>query len=308
MQRSHIPRALVVEYGPFPIFLSSSARGTSHETNCRAARLGSDRNHPCGSDDRSGGPSAFCRNAITPATGCVCKCFSRQITNQAGEMVNVRRTRQIPVLKYLSTTRRSIWVGALVLTLLLHIVPLPKGQDSPLSAAREREGDTETWLRQGSNEFGVWTGYSPFSFKFKGVTEDRKAFSAEPAICPDTFCHPSADAQVHGRNCAGGAGNATDATVLRWRKGVGQPGGHDLWRRRKPNRFPGEFWPEEHSAICERERGTPVFPPAGSRHWLFAVQLHDHHMDLGRSSSGARADRSPWDGSITTCLTTTRRR
>jgi hypothetical protein len=91
-------------------------------------------------------------------------------------MVYVRRTRQIPVLKYLSTTRRSIWVGALVLTLLMHIVPLAKGQDSPSSAAREREGDTETWLRQGSNEFGVWTGYSPFSFKFKGVTEDRKLF------------------------------------------------------------------------------------------------------------------------------------
>jgi hypothetical protein len=91
-------------------------------------------------------------------------------------MVNVRRTRQIPVLKYLSTTRRSIWVGALLLTLLLRIVPLAKGQDSPSSAAWEREGDTETWLRPGSNEFGGWTGYSPFSFKFKGVTEDRKLF------------------------------------------------------------------------------------------------------------------------------------
>ncbi len=91
-------------------------------------------------------------------------------------MVNVRRTRQIPVLKYLSTTGRSIWGKALVLTLLLHIVPLAKGQDSPSSAAREREGDTETWLRQGSNEFGVWAGYSPFSFKLEGVTEDRKLF------------------------------------------------------------------------------------------------------------------------------------
>jgi hypothetical protein len=90
--------------------------------------------------------------------------------------VNIRRTRQILLLKNLSTTRRSIWAGALVLTLLLSIVALAKAQDSPSSAAREREEDTETWLHQGSNEFGVWAGYSPFSFKFKGVTEDRKLF------------------------------------------------------------------------------------------------------------------------------------
>jgi lipid A 3-O-deacylase PagL len=64
----------------------------------------------------------------------------------------------------------------LVLTLLLGIVPLAKAQDSPSAAARAREEDSETWLRQGSNEFGVWAGYSPFSFELKGVTEDRKLF------------------------------------------------------------------------------------------------------------------------------------
>jgi hypothetical protein len=70
--------------------------------------------------------------------------------------------------------RRFIWGGAWVLTLLLSVVPLAEAQDPASSRGGEREEDTETWLHRGSNEFGVWTGYSPFSFKFKGVTKDRQ--------------------------------------------------------------------------------------------------------------------------------------
>ena len=31
-------------------------------------------------------------------------------------------------------------------------------------------------MRRGTNEFGAWTGYSPFSFKLKGVSQDRRLF------------------------------------------------------------------------------------------------------------------------------------
>jgi hypothetical protein len=31
-------------------------------------------------------------------------------------------------------------------------------------------------LQRGINEFGIWAGYSPFSFRLKGVTEDRQLF------------------------------------------------------------------------------------------------------------------------------------
>lgn len=50
-----------------------------------------------------------------------------------------------------------------------------KSASSPSSTAAQREYD-EGPLRRGSNEFGMWTGYSPFSFRLKGVTEDRKLF------------------------------------------------------------------------------------------------------------------------------------
>jgi lipid A 3-O-deacylase PagL len=31
-------------------------------------------------------------------------------------------------------------------------------------------------LRRGTNEFGIWCGYSPFSFVFKGTSKDRQLF------------------------------------------------------------------------------------------------------------------------------------
>jgi hypothetical protein len=62
----------------------------------------------------------------------------------------------------------------MLLALLLSDLPLAKAQDS--SPASQRENDNESPLRRGSNEFGVWTGYSPSSFKLKGQTEDRKLF------------------------------------------------------------------------------------------------------------------------------------
>lgn len=40
---------------------------------------------------------------------------------------------------------------------------------APLSTAGSR-------LRRGTNEFGAWTGYSPFSFVLKGTSKDRQLF------------------------------------------------------------------------------------------------------------------------------------
>jgi hypothetical protein len=72
--------------------------------------------------------------------------------------------------------RHSFWFAAVLLAQLLSNLPLAKAQDSPPSTASPKQQDSESpWLRS-SNEFGVWTGYSPFSFKLKGQTEDRKLF------------------------------------------------------------------------------------------------------------------------------------
>src|SRR5438270_316102 len=42
-------------------------------------------------------------------------------------------------------------------------------QPAPASAA-------SPFLRRGTNEFGAWSGYSPFSFVLKGTSKDRQVF------------------------------------------------------------------------------------------------------------------------------------
>ena len=42
--------------------------------------------------------------------------------------------------------------------------------------AAERARDDRVGLRRGTNEFGGWIGYSPFSFVLKGTSEDRELF------------------------------------------------------------------------------------------------------------------------------------
>jgi hypothetical protein len=49
-----------------------------------------------------------------------------------------------------------------------------RAQDSPPPAPPNQQ--TETALRRGTNEFGGWAGFSPFSFRLKGTSEDRKLF------------------------------------------------------------------------------------------------------------------------------------
>ena len=71
--------------------------------------------------------------------------------------------------------RYALRFAVALLAPLLIALPLAKAQESPSSPAGQND-TTEGPLRRGSNEFGLWTGFSPFSFKLKGVTEDRKLF------------------------------------------------------------------------------------------------------------------------------------
>jgi hypothetical protein len=90
--------------------------------------------------------------------------------------MNILRTWWGLLSKKLPVNRRFLRTAALVFTLIMIFVPLAKTQNSTSSTTSAKEYDTESPWHQGSNEFGVWTGYSPFSFKLKGVTEDRKLF------------------------------------------------------------------------------------------------------------------------------------
>jgi len=72
--------------------------------------------------------------------------------------------------------RYALLFAAVFLAPLLSEFPLAKAQDSSTSSPTSHLDTAEGPLRRGSNEFGVWSGFSPFSFKFKGVTEDRKLF------------------------------------------------------------------------------------------------------------------------------------
>jgi hypothetical protein len=63
----------------------------------------------------------------------------------------------------------------LLLPMFLSLLPRAYTQNSPSSDAKaDPEGQAS--LRRGTNEFGIWGGYSPFSFQIKGVSEDRQLF------------------------------------------------------------------------------------------------------------------------------------
>ena len=48
--------------------------------------------------------------------------------------------------------------------------------DPPSKHSPVTEVAYESALRRGTNEFGIWTGYSPFSFVLKGTSKDRQLF------------------------------------------------------------------------------------------------------------------------------------
>jgi len=77
-----------------------------------------------------------------------------------------------------SGTSFARYTCALLLWLVtLHAPAL--AQSGPVAAdyAEPRPVHTASFpLRRGTNEFGAWTGYSPFSFVLKGTSKDRQLF------------------------------------------------------------------------------------------------------------------------------------
>jgi hypothetical protein len=72
-------------------------------------------------------------------------------------------------------TARSFLLGVIVFATLLNLASPAKAQDSVSPTASD--GDEEkTVLNRGTNEFGGWAGFSPFSFVIKGTSLDRKLF------------------------------------------------------------------------------------------------------------------------------------
>lgn len=68
-------------------------------------------------------------------------------------------------------------MGASLLILLVMMPRLALAQDpAPNATASENKSDFESPLSRGANEFGIWSGFSPFSFRFEGQTENRKLF------------------------------------------------------------------------------------------------------------------------------------
>jgi Lipid A 3-O-deacylase (PagL) len=72
-------------------------------------------------------------------------------------------------------TLRSLRRVALILLALPLLSPMATTQDSSSSAPRDHDDPIAT-LHRGTNEFGVWSGFSPFSFVLKGTAEDRRLF------------------------------------------------------------------------------------------------------------------------------------
>ncbi|MGB6387264.1 MAG: acyloxyacyl hydrolase [Terriglobales bacterium] len=68
-------------------------------------------------------------------------------------------------------------IAALVLSGIMSTASsFVEAQDIPAPTIGETRMDVDTSRWGERNEVGIWAGYSPFSFKLKGVTEDRELF------------------------------------------------------------------------------------------------------------------------------------
>lgn len=78
--------------------------------------------------------------------------------------------------QYFGTLARCI-SSTLVWMAMLHVATV--AQSKPVSANSTYAAPVSTAsspLHRGTNEFGAWTGYSPFSFVLKGTSKDRQLF------------------------------------------------------------------------------------------------------------------------------------
>lgn len=76
----------------------------------------------------------------------------------------------------LSKSRATIHAAGALLFFALSFLSGASAQDAARSAPNQSENNAEPALRRGTNEFGGWAGFSPFSFRLKGTSEDRKLF------------------------------------------------------------------------------------------------------------------------------------
>jgi len=82
----------------------------------------------------------------------------------------------LPQFAYLSRSARQLCYGFLAVVLLCGAC---LGQSSAGSTDPPHpisNGTLESPLGRGVNEFGIWSGYSPFSFVLKGTAKDRQLF------------------------------------------------------------------------------------------------------------------------------------
>ncbi len=75
-----------------------------------------------------------------------------------------------------SGIRHLVLVGATSFLFLFNCSSLANAQDPGSPSTKQSEEGTTYPLGRGSNEFGVWTGFSPFSFRFEGQSEHRKLY------------------------------------------------------------------------------------------------------------------------------------
>ncbi len=72
-------------------------------------------------------------------------------------------------------TASSFLLGLAVFATFLSLPTPAKPQDSASPTPSDSD-EEKTILRRATNEFGGWTGFSPFSFVIKGTSLDRKLF------------------------------------------------------------------------------------------------------------------------------------
>ena len=172
------------------------------------------------------------------------------------------------------TTGVLFWMGASLLILLVMMPRLALAQDpAPNATASENKSDFESPLSRGANEFGIWSGFSPFSFRFEGQTENRKLFLLNLqyartlfSTTPITLKYTAEIVPValQSRPVEVYLVNNNNVVTQQVR----------FMARREPGWIPGECWSKVRPAFCQWQRGVFVFQPAGSNCRLLAIQLH----------------------------------
>jgi hypothetical protein len=69
---------------------------------------------------------------------------------------------------------REFFVLALILFFAGRVSHAQERSSDGETSLRSSRASHEPWFHRGTNEFGIWGGYSPFSFVLKGTSKDRE--------------------------------------------------------------------------------------------------------------------------------------